>query len=134
LPTVFKVKENVMKKSFFSMILLIVLALLLLSAGASRGSEWPSTLQPACSVADDSGCAPKECGIRNCGTIDLGCGLGAVSCGECSENQSCDDGICRRDGAGHQCPCGGYWPSACEACPDLTQPPSSEILRSAGEA
>ena len=108
-----------MKKPWLSVTLLIVLALL--SAGVSRGSEWLSALQMACSVEDD--CRPRECGIRNCGMVDRGCGLGAVSCGECSENQSCDDGICRLDSAGHQCPCGGSWPSACEACPDQAQPP-----------
>jgi hypothetical protein len=102
-----------MKKLWLSVTLLIVLALL--SAGAGRGSEWLSALQPACFVED--GCAPKECGIRNCGMVDRGCGLGTMSCGECSENQSCDDGICRLSDAGHQCPCGGYWPSACEVCP-----------------
>ena len=111
-----------MKKSLLSVTLLLVLALL--TPGASRGSEWLSTLQPACSVED--GCVPQECGIRNCGMVDRGCGLGAVSCGECSENQSCDDGICRRSGGGHQCPCGGSWPSACEACPDVAQPPASK--------
>ncbi|HEX4959438.1 MAG TPA: hypothetical protein VF173_01270 [Thermoanaerobaculia bacterium] len=104
-----------MKKSFLSMIVLVTLALLLLSAAASRAREGRSALEPVCFVED--GCRPQECGIRNCGMIDRGCGLGTVSCGECSESQSCDDGICRLDGTGHQCPCGGSWPSACEACP-----------------
>ena len=116
-----------MKKSFLSMTLLVALALLLVFAASSRGSEWHSTLQPACFVEDN--CTPRECGIRNCGMIDLGCGLGAVSCGECSENQACDDGICRLAGAARQCPCGGSWPSACEACPDQAQPPDPKSGR-----
>src|SRR6476620_10925843 len=118
-----------MKKPFFSITLVIVLALLLLTAAASRGSEWRSTLQPACAVEDD--CRPKECGIRTCGTIDLGCGLGSVSCGECSENQYCDDGLCLRAGADRQCPCGGYWPSACEDCPDQATPPQNANIPTA---
>src|ERR1043165_9109415 len=56
LPTVFKVKEDIMKKSFLSMIVLVILALLLLSAGVSRGSEGHSAPQPACFVQDD--CRP----------------------------------------------------------------------------
>ena len=112
-----------MKKSFLSMMVLVTLALLLLSAAASRASEGRPALKPVCFVED--GCRPQECGIRNCGMIDRGCGLGTMSCGECSENQSCDDGICRLSDAVHQCPCGGSWPSACEACP----PPGSKLDR-----
>lgn len=115
-----------MKKPFLSMTLLIVLALLLLTAAASRGDEGHSTLQPACSVEND--CRPQECGIRTCGTIDLGCGLGSMSCGECSENQYCDDGLCLRAGADRRCPCGGSWPSACEDCPAQATPPQPAFL------
>lgn len=108
-----------MKKQLLS-VTLFVLALLL-TASVSRGSEWLSTLQPLCFVAD-ADCAPKKCGARSCGTIDRGCGLGTVACGDCAEDEACKDNICRRT---PKCLCGGHWPNACQKCP----PPGTEAIK-----
>ncbi len=104
-----------MRKQWLSVILLIVLALL--TASVSRASEWLSTLEPLCSVADSATCTPKECGARSCGMLDRGCGLGTVDCGVCADDQVCKRGICSGT---PKCPCGGHWPNACQKCSELT--------------
>jgi hypothetical protein len=116
-----------MKKSFLSMTLLV--ALVLLTAGASRASEWLSTLQPLCLATGASDCTPKTCGERSCGVIDRGCGLGTVNCGPCADDEVCRNNTCRRIIPPPHCPCGGHWPNACQVCPESSSKPARSSVR-----
>src|SRR5947209_5172984 len=81
-----------MQKQLLSVVLLI--ALVLLTPGASRGREWLSTLQPVSSFGDapeptvDPACAANS---KNCGLIDDGKG-GKVDCGTCTGFNTCGGG------------------------------------------
>jgi hypothetical protein len=69
------------------------------------------------------GCTPKTCGSQKCGTINPGCGLPAVSCGQCSGTDVCNAGVCCTPNTCGSKKCGsidrgcGLGPVSCGQCP-----------------
>ncbi|MEA2559244.1 MAG: hypothetical protein QOH06_748 [Acidobacteriota bacterium] len=64
-------------------------------------------------VPNVCGCTPLECGTRRCGSLNRGCGLGRVDCGDCQGDMFCD----RQNFCQKPCECGGTPPNCLRCCP-----------------